>query len=118
MKTLKFNRELKNFYILLLGEFISEFGSKMTSFALIMWEFEKSGSVMSASKLTICTLLPSILLSFFAGSLIDSWNKKRIIIVGTGKGAGNGLIYIIIALLGFAGCCFFKSNKHLKSLDD
>jgi predicted MFS family arabinose efflux permease len=39
-------------------------------------------------------------------------------IVGNGNGAGNGLIYIIIALLGFLGCCFFKFDKHLKSLDN
>ena len=39
-------------------------------------------------------------------------------IVGNGTGAGNGLIYIIIALLGFLGCCFFKFDKHLKSLDN
>ena len=81
MRTLKFNNELKNFYILQLGQFISQFGNKMTSFGLIMWAYEHSGSVMSASALTVCTLLPSILLSFFAGSFIDGWNKKKIMLL-------------------------------------
>jgi len=98
MNNLKFNKELKNFYILLLGEFISEFGSKMTSFALIMWAFEKSGSVMSASTLTFCTLLPSILLSFFAGSLIDGWNKKRIMLIANVIATIFSLITLILIL--------------------
>lgn len=81
MKTLKFNNELNNFYILQIGQFISQFGSKMTSFGLIMWAYEHSGSVLSASSLMVCTLLPSTLLSFFAGSFIDSWNKKKIMLI-------------------------------------
>ena len=81
MKNLKFNNELKNFYILQLGQFISQFGNKMTSFALVMWTYENSGSVISASALTVCTLLPSISLSFFAGSFIDGWNKKKVMLI-------------------------------------
>ncbi|WP_234122443.1 MFS transporter [Clostridium hydrogenum] len=81
MKTLKFNNELKNFYILQLGQFISQFGSKMTSFGLILWAYEHSGSVLSISALTVCTLIPSVLLSFFAGSFIDGWNKKKIMLI-------------------------------------
>ena len=52
MKNLKYNNKLKNFYILQLGQFISQFGSKMTSFGLIMWAYEQSGSVLYISSLT------------------------------------------------------------------
>jgi DHA3 family macrolide efflux protein-like MFS transporter len=80
MNIFKHNKKLKNFYILQLGQFISEFGNQMTSFGLVMWAYEKSGSVLSTSALTVCWLLPSVLLSFFAGSFIDLWNKKKIIL--------------------------------------
>lgn len=96
MKTFKFNNELKNFYILQLGQFISLFGSKVTSFGLIMWAYENSGSVMSASALTVCTLLPSILLSFLAGSFIDRWNKKRIMLISDTIAAIFSLITLIL----------------------
>lgn len=96
MKTLKFNNELKNFYILQLAQFISQFGSKMTSFVLIMWSYEHSGSVISASTLTVCTLLPSILLSFFAGSFIDSWNKKKIMLIANVSATIFSLITLIL----------------------
>ncbi|MDP4144079.1 MAG: MFS transporter [Bacillota bacterium] len=75
------NLKLKNFYILQLGQFISQFGSKMTSWALVLWAYEQSGSVLSTSTLTICSLLPSVLLSFFAGSFIDGWNKKKVMLI-------------------------------------
>lgn len=35
-----------------------------------------------------------------------------------GNRTGSGLIYLLIALLGFAGCCYFKFDKDIKSLDD
>jgi DHA3 family macrolide efflux protein-like MFS transporter len=96
MKTLKFNNELKNFYILQLGQFISQFGNKMTSFGLIMWAYERSGSVISVSALTVCTLLPSILLSFFAGSFIDGWNKKKIMLIANVIATIFSLITLIL----------------------
>jgi predicted MFS family arabinose efflux permease len=78
---MKSNNELRNFYLLQFGQFISQLGSKMTSFGLIMWAYEQTGSVLSTSSLTLCTLLPSTLLSFFAGSFIDSWKKKKVMLV-------------------------------------
>lgn len=96
MKTLKFNNELNNFYILQLGQFLSEFGSKTTSFGLIMWAYEQSSSVMSTSALTLCTLLPSILLSFFAGSFIDRWNKKNIMLIANVIATIFSLITLIL----------------------
>lgn len=81
MKNLKYNNVLKDFYILQLGQFISQFGSKMTSFGLIMWAYEQSASVLYISSLTVCSLLPSILFSFFAGSFIDGFDKKKIMLI-------------------------------------
>ncbi|MBX4269458.1 MFS transporter [Clostridium estertheticum] len=96
MKIFKYNNELKNFYILQLGQFISQFGSKMTSFGLIMWSYEQSGSVLYISSLTVCSLLPSILLSFFAGSFIDVWNKKKILLIANAIAIIFSLITLIL----------------------
>ena len=103
MKNLKFNNELKNFYILQLGQFISQFGNKMTSFALVMWTYENSGSVISSSTLTVCTLLPSISLSFFAGSFIDGWNKKKVMLI-------SNVIATIFSLITLALISFNQLN--------
>lgn len=75
------NNEFKNFYWFATGQFVSQFGSKMTSFGLVLWAYKESGSVLSTSLLSVCYLFPEVLLSFIAGSISDSWNKKKIMMV-------------------------------------
>jgi MFS transporter, DHA3 family, macrolide efflux protein len=89
---------LKNFYILQIGQFVSQLGSKMTSFGLIMWSYESNGSVLSTSYLTVCSLLPSVLLSFLAGSFIDRLNKKKIILIADTLAAICSFITLILLI--------------------
>lgn len=77
----KNNNELKNFYLFIIGQFVSQFGSKMTSYGFILWGFKESGSVFTSSLLTICYLIPEIFLSFIAGGISDRWDKKKIILI-------------------------------------
>lgn len=80
MNNKNLNKELKNFYIFMVGQFVSQFGSKLTSFGLILWSYKESGSVLSMSLLTVCYLIPEVFLSFIAGSISDNWNKKTQIV--------------------------------------
>ena len=81
IEQLEILKELKTFLILWSSQSLSQFGSSMTSYSLIIWAFEKQDSVLSTSLLVICSLLPSILLSFLAGTFIDKWNKKLIMLI-------------------------------------
>lgn len=93
-----FSSQLGNFYIFQIGQFVSLLGSMMTSFGLIMWSYDKSGSVLSTSYLTVCTLLPSVLLSILAGSLIDRMNKKKIILIADTLAAICSLITFLLLI--------------------
>lgn len=73
--------ELKNFYIFSLGQFVSQFGSKLSSYGFILWAYKESNSVLTTSLLGACSLVPEIFFSFIAGGISDSWNKKSIIIL-------------------------------------
>ena len=73
--------ELKNFYIFSLGQFVSQFGSKLSSYSFILWAYKESNSVLTTSLLGACYLVPEIFFSFIAGGISDSWNKKSIIIL-------------------------------------
>lgn len=73
--------ELKNFYIFSLGQFVSQFGSKLSSYGFILWAYKESNSVLTTSLLGACYLIPEIFFSFIAGGISDSWNKKSIIIL-------------------------------------
>ncbi len=73
--------ELRNFYILWSTQSLSQLGSAMTSFALTLWLYEKTGSALSTAALTICTYAPYVVMSIFAGALSDRFDKKKTMLV-------------------------------------
>ena len=69
--------ELKDFYILWITQSLSQLGSAVTSFALTLWLYEKTGSALSTAMLRICTYAPYVVMSIFAGAVTDRFDKKR-----------------------------------------
>ncbi len=69
--------ELRTFLILWFTQSISQLGSSITSFALTLWLYEKTGSSLSTATLTICSYAPYVLMSIFAGALTDRFDKKK-----------------------------------------
>lgn len=69
-------RELRTFLILWVTQSFSALGSAMTNFALVIWSYQQHGSALTTSLLAICSYAPYVLLSIFAGTLSDRWNKK------------------------------------------
>jgi len=91
-------KDLKIFLILWTSQSISTLGSSMTSYALILWVFQQTHSVMGTSKLAVFSYLPSIIFSFFAGALVDRCDKKKIMILcDTIAAAGTLTIFILMA---------------------
>lgn len=74
-------KELKSFLILWATQSFSALGSAMTSFALIIWLYEKSGSALTTSLLSVCSYAPYVIVSIFAGAISDKWNKKAVMLV-------------------------------------
>ena len=72
---------LKDFYILWSTQSLSQLGSGITSFALTLWLYEKTGSALSTASLQICTYAPYVLMSIFAGAISDKFDKKRIMLI-------------------------------------
>ena len=74
---------LKQFHSFLLlwgSQTVSQLGTAMTDYAVIIWVFSQKGTASSVTLLTICTFLPTIFLRFLAGSLVDRQNKKRVML--------------------------------------
>ncbi len=72
---------LRLFYILWSTQSLSQLGSAITSFALTLWLYEKTGSALSTAGLTICTYAPYVVMSIFAGAITDKFDKKRTMLV-------------------------------------
>lgn len=70
-------KELKPYLILWSTQSISTLGSGMTGYALVLWLYLQSGSALKTALLSICSYVPYVVMSIFAGALSDRWNKKR-----------------------------------------
>lgn len=82
MKQLKTTiSELRSFLILWSTQSFSALGSSVTSFALIIWSYQSEGSALTTALLSVCSYLPYVLMSIFAGALSDKWNKKATMLV-------------------------------------
>ncbi len=74
-------KSLKDFYLLWSTQSLSQLGSAITAFALTLWLYEKTGSALSTAALQICTYVPYIVMSIFAGAISDKFDKKRTMLV-------------------------------------
>ncbi len=89
-------REMKSFLLLWLGQSVSMLGSSMTSYALILWVYGRTGTASSIALLSFFTYLPSILFCFFAGTLADRWDKKRLMLAADSVAALGTLTVLIL----------------------
>jgi MFS family permease len=81
------------------GQSLSLVGSGLTSFALGVWVFERSGSATLFALIGLCAVLPRILLSPLAGAIVDRWDRRWVMALSD---AGAGLSTLAAILLAFS----------------
>ena len=84
-------RELKNYLLLWATQSLSGLGSGMTSFALVLWLYQTSGSALKTALMSVCSYAPYVIMSIFAGTLSDRWDKKRTMLVCDALAAASTL---------------------------
>lgn len=70
----------KNFFLLWQGQLVSQIGSQAFSVAMLFWLKSQTGSASLIGVIMMVSALPAVLLSPFAGTLADSYSRKRIIV--------------------------------------
>lgn len=78
---MKSKKQFRNFLIFWGSQAVSQLGSAMTGYALILWAYQKTGSAFSVSLMAFCSFMPYVVMSIFAGSFIDRHKKKAVIAV-------------------------------------
>jgi len=94
MNKLSTIKELKSFLLLWLSQTVSELGTAMTDYALVIWAYQKTGMASSVTMLAFCMFLPTILFRFIAGTYVDRRNKKRIMLTADLFAATGSLIVL------------------------
>ncbi len=91
---------MKSFTIIWLGELISMLGSGLTSFALGVWIFQRTGNATPFALTVLFSSLPRVLLSPIAGSLVDRWNRRWVMILADTGSALVTLSVLVVFNLG------------------
>jgi MFS transporter, DHA3 family, macrolide efflux protein len=101
-KITKFRIEkgMRVFLVVWFGQTVSVIGSGLTGFALDIWIYQRTGSVTQFALAFLFSQIPPILISPFAGALVDRWNRRYCMILSD---LGAGLSTVTISLLLFTG---------------
>ena len=86
----------KKFYTIFAGQAFSIFGSGLVQFALVWYLTQKTGSATVLALATLAALLPETILSPLAGTLVDRWNRRIVMIVAD---ATIALATVVLAIL-------------------
>lgn len=88
------SKSMAKFSVIFAGQAFSLFGSRLVQFALVWWLTATSGSASTLAFASIMALLPQVLLGPFAGTLVDRWNRRRVMIFA------DGLLALVVVALG------------------
>ena len=89
-------KQLHSFLLLWGSQTVSQLGTAMTDYAVIIWVYSRKGTASSVTLLTVCTFLPTIFFRFLAGSMVDRRSKKRIILLADLVAACGTLAVLIL----------------------
>lgn len=71
----------KDFTLLILGQVVSLFGSRIQSFALSLYVLSVTKSTVQFASVLAISMLPNLILGPFAGVLVDWWDRKKIVVI-------------------------------------
>lgn len=90
----------RNFFLLWQGQAVSRLGSQAFIVAAMFWLKHATGSATLMGLIMMASMLPSVLLGPFGGSLADRWSQKKIIV--TCDVIDGFLVMILAALMWIA----------------
>ena len=77
------------------GQLVSLIGTNLTGFGLSIYVFQETGSVTQLATVMLASQLPQILITPFAGALVDRWDRRKAMILAD-AGAGVGTIVLVV----------------------
>lgn len=88
---------MRTFNIIWFGQMISTLGSGLTGFALGVWIYEKTNSVTLFAINTFIFMGATVVVSPFAGALVDRWNRRLVMILSdTGAALTTLAIWLLL----------------------
>lgn len=81
MSTFFNTRGGRTFLLVWLGQLVSLIGSRLTSFGLGVWVYQRTGSATDFAVIAVVALLPGVLISPLAGVIVDRYDRRKIMLL-------------------------------------
>ncbi|MEQ0559938.1 amino acid adenylation domain-containing protein [Amycolatopsis sp. NEAU-NG30] len=92
-------RGLRAFYTVAGGQAVSMIGNELSSFALGVWAYQRSGRIIDLALVVLLARVPSMLLTPVGGALADRVDRRRIMLAcDFASGAAMAALAVLIAL--------------------
>jgi MFS family permease len=91
---------MRTFLVIWGGQVVSEIGTAMTRFALLIWIYEQTGRATDVALLGFFAFVPLVVLSPFAGVWVDRRDRRLIMMLAD---AGAGLMTVLVLALYLTG---------------
>jgi MFS family permease len=93
-------KNMRTFWIIWAGQFISMLGSGLTSFSLGVWIYDQTGLATPFALTALFSTLPALILMPLGGAIADRYNRRTLMILSD---TGSAVITALTALLLFFG---------------
>lgn len=74
-------KSLRPFFTIWIGQAFSLLGSNLVQFALVWWLTESTGSATVLATATLVAILPGVIIGPVAGTLVDRWKRRWVMVV-------------------------------------
>jgi MFS family permease len=89
-------RGMRTFFTIWVGQLVSLLGSQLTGFAMGVWVYDQTHSVLMLALVQVALQVPYVVLSPLAGVFADRWNRRTAMIVSD---FGAGLAVLAAGIL-------------------
>ncbi len=89
---------MRGFTVVWIGQLVSLLGTGMTRFALTIWAWQVTGEATALALVGFFTFAPTVLMSPFAGALVDRWNRKLVMMLSDlAAGVSTAVVLVLHA---------------------
>ena len=88
------------FFLIWIGQLASVIGSGLTRFVLGVWIYEQTGSITLFVLMALFDAIPGIIVSPFAGALVDRWNRRSVLILSDSIAAVSTVMLMFVIISG------------------
>jgi surfactin synthase thioesterase subunit len=93
-------QSMRRFLLVAFGQLVSMVGSALTEFAIPLWIYLRTGSVVQFAVFAVLGLVPGMLVAPIAGAVVDRFDRRRVMLLGDLAAGGSQSVLLGLALTG------------------